>query len=180
MEFVSLPSAVWRTDRWTGRLTDNGDANVASDTPSETLLWLLSQPLVPVPIKRDSFIPCPRFLQWRKLLRWHRKLLNSGSVHKTTWDREMFFHLSSSTRSVTSSFLSAAIDARAQLSQSECVFKCFPVWEISVKWSCLSARLFLARVMGSPGGICERIQIGGCSEEGESYNLIRIWFELIN
>lgn len=98
-----------QTDRWTGRLTDNGDANVAGDTPSETLLWLLSQPLVLTHTKRDSFKSPSSFPAMTETFALAQELFISGNVHKTTRDRKMFLELSSSRHSATS--VSSAIDA---------------------------------------------------------------------
>lgn len=173
MEFVSLESTVWQTDRWTGRLTDNSDANVAGDTPSETPLWLLSQPLVRDPLKRDSFNSLSSFPAVTETCRpgtGTDHLRKHTQHNKRRRDVSLPF-----TQFAFCDFhsLSLGIDARAWLSLSECVFKCFPVWEISVKWSCLSARLFLACVMVSPGGFVR----GFRSEVVERRGSYETWLE---
>lgn len=93
---------LWQPDRWTGRLTDNGDGNVAGDTPSETPLRLLSQPLVPTPIKRGSLTSLSSFPAMTEIVAPAQELLISGNIHKTTGDRKMFLDLSSRTHSVIS------------------------------------------------------------------------------
>lgn len=77
-----------QTDRWTGRLTDNGDGNVAGDTPSVTSLRVLSQPLVPSPIKRCSLNSLSLFPAMMDAVGATQELLISGN---------MFLNLSSST-----------------------------------------------------------------------------------
>lgn len=89
MEFVSPRSTVWQTDRWTGRLTDNGDVNVAGNTPSEAPLWLLSQPLVLVPIKRGSFNFPPSFPAMTETVAPAQETLTSENLHTTTRGREI-------------------------------------------------------------------------------------------
>lgn len=84
MEFVSLLSAVWQTDRWTGRLTDNGDANVA------TLLLTVITATCPHSSKETCLIPRPRFLTMTEIVAPAQELLIGGNVHKTTPDRKMF------------------------------------------------------------------------------------------
>lgn len=86
MEFVK---ALRHTDRWTGRMTDNRDANVARDTPSQTPLWLLSRSLVPTSIKSGSFATYFWFPAMTEIATPTPDPLLSGNVHKTPGQKDV-------------------------------------------------------------------------------------------
>lgn len=87
--------------------------------------------------------------------------------------------------SVCSALLISYGCAHLLLSVNACL-KCFPVWEISAKWSYLSAQLLLVGMMVSPRDLWEdpdwRLfqRAEGRGGGRELWNLIRISFELIN
>lgn len=64
--------AVWQLTR---------DVNVASHAPSETPLWLLSQPVVPVPMKR--LISFPVLISVTETVVLAQELYIPGNMHET-------------------------------------------------------------------------------------------------
>lgn len=180
MGFVSLLSNVWQTDRWTGSLTDNGDVKVAGDTPSETPLWLLSQPLVLTPIKRGSFNSPSSFPAMAETVVLAQELFvdRKRTKNHTGWKDVFFFFLLTAVHSV---FVSLDIYARAQLSQSDCVLSAFLFGKLvsnDLVWEPVSS---LGLCDGESWGNGERIRSEVVERRGrELWNLIRICFELIN
>lgn len=123
MEFFSLLSALWQTDRWTGRLTDNVDPNVAGDTPSAYIITATcphshEETLISFSVLVSCEVCLPR----------DAKGSSRGRTRKNAGPKDVFLPLVQ----FAFCFLCLAL-THVLCFLDQRVFKCFPVWEISVK-----------------------------------------------
>lgn len=155
-EFFRLLRAFCQTDRWTGRLTGNVDVIVAHSFAGTSLTVITA---TRPHSHTERLVLLPVLVSMTENSRPRTGTARRGRrTQNSVRHKDVFLPFIQCTFCYFR-FFSSAIDAHAYLSQSESIFKCFPVWEISVKWSCLSACLFLAFAMESPEGFVRRSRL---------------------